>query len=62
MIYRFRFTYIAIFFCNDNDKQHSSFKYSHLECQYLSTDSMVYMPDEAVIVSALPRMMATEIW
>ena len=46
---------------DDNDKQHSSLKYLHLEYQCLSTSSGAYLLDEAVIASALPRMMATNI-
>ena len=33
----------------------------HLECHFLSTNSRAYLLDEAVIASALPRMMATGI-
>ena len=33
----------------------------HFECQCLSANSWTHPLDEAVIASALPRMMATEI-
>ena len=52
-------TYSVTYF-NDNE-QHSSLKYLHVECQCLSTNSWACLLDEAVIASALPWMMAIEI-